>query len=54
LQVTNHYCTADQQMDVVRSDRTSIVDGIDTKLLEIYRRGWPAHKQTERRGALTC
>ncbi len=40
LQMTNHCGEADQQMDVVRADTTSIVDGIDTKLLEIIRRGW--------------
>jgi site-specific recombinase XerD len=39
LQMTNHYCEAVQQMDVVRADSTSIVDGLDTRLLEINRRG---------------
>jgi site-specific recombinase XerD len=48
LQMTNHYCEAVQQMDVVRADTTSIVDGLDTKLLEINRRGRLAHKRAPR------
>ncbi|HEX9056743.1 MAG TPA: tyrosine-type recombinase/integrase, partial [Ktedonobacterales bacterium] len=39
LQMTNHYCEAVRQMDVVRADTTSIVDGLDTRLLDINRRG---------------
>ncbi|HEX2348888.1 MAG TPA: tyrosine-type recombinase/integrase [Ktedonobacterales bacterium] len=39
LQMTNHYCEAVQQMDVVRADTTSVVDGIDTKALDVNRRG---------------
>ena len=39
LQMTNHYCEAVRQMEVVRADTTSIVDGIDTKALEVNRRG---------------
>jgi site-specific recombinase XerD len=53
LQMTNHYCEAVQQMDVVRADTTSIVDGFDTKLLEINRRGRLAHKHAGRRGGLS-
>ncbi len=39
LQMTNHYCEAVRQMEVVRADTTSIVDGIDTKALDVNRRG---------------
>jgi site-specific recombinase XerD len=53
LQMTNHYCEAVQQMDVVRADTTSVVDGIDSKLLEINRRGRIAHKQMRSRGSLS-
>ena len=51
-QMTNHYCEAVRQMDVVRADTTSIVDSIYTPLLEITRRGRLAHKQTRNRGRL--
>lgn len=44
LQMTNHYCEAVRQMEVVRADTTSIVDGIDTKALDVNRRGRLAHK----------
>lgn len=44
LHMTNHYCETVQQMDVVWADTTSIVDGFDTKLLEINRRGRLARK----------
>jgi hypothetical protein len=47
LQMTNHYCEAIQQMDVVRADSTSIVDGIDTKLLDVNCRGRLARKQQQ-------
>jgi hypothetical protein len=52
LQMTNHYCEAVQQMDVIRAVTTSIVDGIDTRLLDINRRGRLARKQTGRREGL--
>jgi site-specific recombinase XerD len=39
LQMTNHYCEAVRQMEVVRADTTSIVDGIDTRALDVNRRG---------------
>jgi hypothetical protein len=44
LQMTNHYCEAVQQMDLVRADTTNIVNGIDTKLLDVNRRGRLARK----------
>jgi hypothetical protein len=53
LQMTNHYFEAVQQMDVVRADTTSIVDSIDTKLLEINCRGRLAHQQTRTKGRLS-
>jgi integrase/recombinase XerC/integrase/recombinase XerD len=53
LQMTNHYCEAVQQMDVVRADTTSIVDGIDTRLLDINRRGRLKHKQAGQKQDLT-
>jgi hypothetical protein len=53
LQTTNHYCEAVQQMDVVWADTTSIVDGIDTKLLELNRRGRLAHTQAGHKGRLS-
>lgn len=53
LQMTNHYGEAMRQLDVVRADSTSIVDGIDTKRLEINRRGRLVRKQPGHRGALS-
>jgi hypothetical protein len=44
LQMTNHYCEAVQQIDVVRADTTSIVDGLATKLLDVNRRSRLARK----------
>jgi site-specific recombinase XerD len=39
LTMTNHYCEAVQQMDVVRADRVSILDGLDLRALDVNRRG---------------
>jgi site-specific recombinase XerD len=39
LTMTNHYCEAVQQMEVVRADTVSIVDGIDLGGLNVNRRG---------------
>lgn len=45
LTMTNHYCEAVQQMDVVRADTISIVDGLDMRALEVQRRGRPRPKK---------
>ena len=45
LAMTNHYCEAVQQMDVVRADTVSVIDGLDLKLPDVNRRGRPAKKQ---------
>lgn len=39
LAMTNHYCEAVQEMDVVRADAVSIVDGLDMSALDVNRRG---------------
>lgn len=39
LAMTNHYCEAAQQMDVVRADRVSVLDGLDVRALDVNRRG---------------
>ena len=46
LTMTQHYCEAVQQMDVVRADKVSIVDGLDTRGLDVRRSGRPREKQT--------
>jgi hypothetical protein len=46
--MTNHYCEAVRQLDVVQADTTTIVDGLDTRLLDINRRGRPPHRQLRR------
>lgn len=48
MHMTNHYGEAVKQMEVVRADTTSIVDGIDTRLPEINRRSQLKHKQAGR------
>ena len=42
LAMTNHYCEAVRQMDVVRADSVSIIDGLDLRALDVNRRGRPA------------
>ena len=42
LAMTNHYCEAVQQMDVIRADAVSIIDGLDLRALDVNRRGRPA------------
>jgi len=39
LTMTNHCCEAVQQMDVIRADAVSIVDGMDMSALDVNRRG---------------
>lgn len=51
LQMTNHYCEAVRQMEVVRADTTSIVDGLDTKALDVNRRGRLPRKGQKRTSA---
>lgn len=41
LAMTNHYCEAVQQMDVVKADTVSIIDGLDLRSLDNSRRGRP-------------
>lgn len=41
LTMTNHYCEAVQQMEVVRADAVSIVDGLEVRALNVNRRGRP-------------
>lgn len=48
LRMTNHYREAVRQMDVVRADTTSIVDGLDARLLDINRRGRLKQRQDQR------
>lgn len=45
LAMTNHYCAAVQQMEIVRADRVSILDGLDVNALNINRRGRLAKQQ---------
>ncbi len=49
LTMTNHYCEAVKQMDVVRADSVSIIDGLDLRSLDVNRRGRPARK-TKKQG----
>lgn len=44
LAMTNHYCAAVQQMQIVRADAISVVDAIDAPALSINRRGRPTGK----------
>jgi integrase/recombinase XerC/integrase/recombinase XerD len=44
LAMTNHYCAAVQQMEIVRADAISVVDAIDAPALSINRRGRPLAK----------
>lgn len=39
LAMTNHYCEAVRQMDVVRADAVSVIDSLDFRALDINRRG---------------
>jgi site-specific recombinase XerD len=48
LAMTNHYCEAVQQMDVVRADKVSVIDGLDLRAMDVNRRGRLAQK-TEKR-----
>jgi site-specific recombinase XerD len=48
LTMTNHYCEAVQQMDVVRADSVSIVDGLDVRGIDINRRGRLQARRKER------
>lgn len=48
LAMTNHYCEAVQQMDVVRADAVSVIDGLDLRGLDINRRGRLASKAKKR------
>jgi len=45
LAMTNHYCEAVQQMDVVKADSVSIIDGLDLRFPDVNRRGRPAKKK---------
>lgn len=49
LAMTNHYCEAVQQMEVVRADAVSIVDALDLRALEINRRGRLKHAVKQKR-----
>ncbi len=51
LQMTNHYCEAVRQMEVVRADTTSIVDGIDARALDVNRRGRLSRQARKRKPA---
>lgn len=48
LAMTNHYCEAVQQMDVIRADSVSIIDGLDLRALDVNRRGRPAKNARKR------
>jgi site-specific recombinase XerD len=48
LAMTNHYCAAVQQMQIVRSDAVSVVDAIEAPALSINRRGRPSTKPKAR------
>ncbi len=45
LQMTNHYCEAVQEMEVVRADKLSIVDGLDVRGQEGQRGRKGHHKE---------
>jgi site-specific recombinase XerD len=45
LAMTNHYCEAVQQMDVVKADSVSVIDGLDLRFPDVNRRGRPAQKK---------
>lgn len=48
LTMTNHYCEAVQQMDVVQADSVSVVDGMDLRALDVNRRGRPTRSKRAR------
>ena len=52
LTMTQHYCEAVQQMEVVRADKVSIVDGLDTRGLDVRRSGRPKQQKTANRELL--
>jgi Integrase core domain/Phage integrase family len=45
LAMTNHYCEAVQEMEEVRADRVSVVDGLDMHALDVRRSGRPRRVQ---------